>query len=124
MTKGWVHKHCLECETPFKPRGPKKYCSRMCKIINFNREHISLVKEIVNKIKLERGCESGECQWVGEFEPEMLDFDHIDPSVKEGNIATIKSRKIESILLEISKCRVLCANCHRTHTKRNWNAYQ
>ena len=46
---------------------------------------------------------------------EALEFHHRDPSQKELDLATAirYGWKIERILLEIDKCDVLCANCHR-----------
>lgn len=120
----WEYKSCKNCGDQFKPRGPKQFCKRICKVLYHTKNHIEKHKELVKEIKLARGCESGFCQWQGEFEPEMLDFDHIDPSTKTGNVACILTRKTENLLEEISKCRIICANCHRTYTKRNWNAYQ
>ena len=43
-----------------------------------------------------------------------LDFHHIDPSKKEGNIAKIITSISRKFLLsELEKCIVLCTNCHR-----------
>lgn len=54
---------------------------------------------------------------------EALEFHHIDPTEKEGTIARY-SRRVFSpatkslIDQEVSKCVVLCANCHREkHSK-------
>lgn len=40
-----------------------------------------------------------------------LDFHHIDPTKKELSVRACRSPK--QVLTEISKCTVLCANCHR-----------
>lgn len=57
------------------------------------------------------------CTRCDENHPAVLDFHHRDPSEKEGQIGemlgNLKSK--ESILKEIDKCDVLCANCHRKH---------
>lgn len=59
------------------------------------------------------------CTKCGENHQGCLDFHHRDPSTKEDTIGrmlgTLKSK--ESILEEIKKCEVLCANCHR---KLHW----
>lgn len=44
-----------------------------------------------------------------------LDFHHLNPSEKEHNIADLKTLDYfgETLLKELNKCCVLCANCHR-----------
>lgn len=53
------------------------------------------------------------CQACREASPECLDFHHIDPKKKEFTISKCMGKRKADILLEISKCYVLCANCHR-----------
>lgn len=52
----------------------------------------------------------------------VLDFDHLPGSDKRGNLATMINEGFsrETILEEIAKCELVCANCHRTrtHTRR------
>jgi hypothetical protein len=50
----------------------------------------------------------------GIFPSQVYDFHHLDPSVKEHNIGDIVRRKsFETIEKELTKCVLLCANCHR-----------
>lgn len=58
------------------------------------------------------------CEKCGEADPIVLEFDHIDRSTKTTTVAKLMSghRSWNTILNEINKCRVLCANCHRRHT--------
>jgi hypothetical protein len=51
------------------------------------------------------------CVVCGENEPHCLDFHHIDPKDKIGGIADLKT--VQAIAIEVPKCVVLCANCHR-----------
>lgn len=55
------------------------------------------------------------CEECGFNHPGALDFHHIDPTEKDRSISRMVYNKVskEKILLEISKCKVLCANCHR-----------
>lgn len=42
-----------------------------------------------------------------------LDFHHVDPALKDRAVACLITFSKKRILLEIEKCTVLCANCHR-----------
>lgn len=54
------------------------------------------------------------CEICGESRVYCLDFHHIDPNQKDGNISNlIRSSNLDKVKEEISKCKVLCANCHR-----------
>ena len=60
--------------------------------------------------KMEQGCDI--CGYKGS--PAALDFHHRDPSEKKFTISNnLSSRNWDSILAEINKCDILCANCHR-----------
>jgi hypothetical protein len=49
----------------------------------------------------------------------VLEFDHLDAEGKSFNIgAAVPYRNWNSILAEIEKCEVVCANCHRRRTAR------
>jgi len=46
-----------------------------------------------------------------------LEFDHINPSKKLGNVGTIiNTHSFASAKEEAKKCRLLCANCHKEQT--------
>ena len=57
------------------------------------------------------------CVDCGEADPIVLEFDH--PRDKEFNISKgIRDRNWQSVLDEIAKCEVVCANCHRRRTAK------
>ena len=57
------------------------------------------------------------CRDCGETDPVVLEFDHL--SDKRFDIGqALPYRNWESILAEIRKCEVVCANCHRRRTAR------
>lgn len=59
------------------------------------------------------------CVDCGETDLGVLEFDHVDRSTKSMNIASmIGSRNWRSIMSEVQKCEVRCANCHRRRTAR------
>lgn len=72
----------------------------------------------IDKIKTKCGC--AECGYNAH--PAALDFDHIDPNDKEFLIPRVLSRgNLRRIFKEIRKCRILCANCHRIHSNKQWH---
>ena len=64
------------------------------------------------------------CITCGEDDPVVLDFDHRDGNTKIGNISDMArfSLGLDTLMKEIKKCDVLCANCHRRRTakQQNW----
>lgn len=63
------------------------------------------------------------CVKCGESDPVVLEFDHLSDKFKEVSRMLSGHYGWEKVLLEISKCQVLCANCHRRKTymeKKSW----
>lgn len=50
----------------------------------------------------------------GSFPPVCMDFDHRGD--KKFNLGQYGKRSIETLMAEIAKCDVVCANCHRIRT--------
>lgn len=87
-----------------------------------NKEHArKRVMELKRERKswfqdLKRGLKCSLCE---EDHPACLEFHHRDPDEKTKTISSLAAGTYseERILLEIKKCDVLCANCHR---KTHW----
>ncbi|MGN7859566.1 hypothetical protein ACTJI8_03200 [Microbacterium sp. 22303] len=61
------------------------------------------------------------CVDCGIADPVVLEFDHLPEFTKRFEIAraiTASTRSWAAIAEEISKCEVVCANCHRRRTAR------
>lgn len=101
------------------------------------RVHYSARRK-VNKYKYVKQSIQRRKEWVDSFKKKpclrcniqfptcAMDFHHVDPRLKKFNIsggAFRRSRK--AILEEISKCILLCANCHRIveNVAGEWNGY-
>ena len=67
-------------------------------------------QEFLNNIKNVPCMDCG-----NEFPPCCMDFDHVRGE-KLGNISVMKSYSIEKILEEVSRCEIVCSNCHRIRT--------
>lgn len=59
--------------------------------------------------------QGGECVQCGSTE--SLEVDHVDPSTKVCNPRGIWSRNIGFREMELAKCQVLCADCHKEKTR-------
>ena len=68
---------------------------------------------VINKYKVAKGCEI--CGY--NKHSVALDFDHINPAEKKFSIShRLQHSTIKTLVSEIRKCRILCANCHRIKT--------
>lgn len=83
----------------------------------------NLVMENQNKmLDFLSKCKCADC---GETNPIILEFDHINPQNKAHTIAKMLPTHLwESILVEIEKCEVVCANCHKIRTAKQFNWYR
>lgn len=66
------------------------------------------------------------CEDCGETDVIVLEFHHLDPSLKRAAVATLVSegQPWEVILSEIAKCAVVCANDHRRREARSGGHYK
>jgi hypothetical protein len=64
------------------------------------------------------------CIDCGESDPIVLDFDHFRDKEHDVSSMTHRSGSIEKIQLEIQKCEVRCANCHRRKTAKEFGWYK
>jgi len=108
-----LQKQCKQCH---KDNNKKHYSANKNDYIDRataqRRDTMEWWKEYKQKLS---------CQVCGESRSWCLDFHHTDPSIKEGTVSSmIRSKSREAILEEISKCVVVCRNCHADiHYKQN-----
>lgn len=129
-------KTCIKCQVPKNEsefainRSHKDGLSSYCKECNSanariayrNKDSIKIaqksrastnrirIQSQINEIKSSLGC--SKCP---EKDYRCLDFHHVDASIKIASVSNLVLRKcsMDKIKDEISKCIVLCANCHR-----------
>lgn len=65
------------------------------------------------------------CLDCGEKDPIVLEFDHVRGN-KTANVSVMMNGKfsIDNLSMEIAKCDVRCANCHRRRTALNQGWYK
>lgn len=122
---------CFRCKTELveenscpsdRDRG-KGYC-HVCRKLTRKPQRVYMAKryaerrKFLDSIKLEQGCV--DCGY--KEHPSALQFDHIDPFKKKFKIGSNHSRSLESLLDEIKKCVVRCANCHVIRTVHEGHA--
>lgn len=110
---------CPVCGQPFTKVGRKTYCGSKCQqkawgIKNYqhclethrakNNRYYQRKRNSLQELKLRSGCAMcGYNKYAG-----SLDYHHIDPDSKEMEI-----RYTKNYADELSKCILLCSNCHR-----------
>ena len=119
-TKKPEPRKCLICEETFIPKSNRQtYCSTQCRNIrdriahreirrDWKRENGRKNRAKLEEFKLSKGC--AKCGY--DKHHAALEFNHLDPATKTGNISekvTIWSQK--KIMEEVDKCEVLCAMC-------------
>lgn len=100
-----------------------KYCNSMRPIKNFKtktkcKNCLSLEvkqRKVDKKLKIFQILHDESCIDCGESNPFVLEFDHFDREKKVDSVSRMlnSGRSLESILEEVEKCVVRCANCHR-----------
>ena len=83
-----------------------------------NKLKITRMQEYVNHLKI---VPCKDCN--GLFRPVVMDFDHLDPTIKFMNIGRlVKYGSWDKLYKEIAKCEVVCSNCHRIRTENRRNS--
>lgn len=115
-SKDGLQNVCRLCNSE---QNKKHYQNNLDKIKNRSKKRNRRVKPELQKILLpflEKGCAV-----CGEKDLVVLDFDHLRD--KKYNIAKLVSAvfSVKKVLSEIEKCQILCANCHRRKTAKDFN---
>lgn len=105
----WRRENRKKCTQP-KPLPKGKKVSQNERVQKKKEFHVDYLK-------------SHPCVVCGEDDIVVLEFNHIDPTTKEYNVSQLLNNNYSISLLkkEISKCEVLCANCHKRKTAKQFN---
>lgn len=67
-------------------------------------------KQVENYKEFKKTLKCSRCE---ETHPACLQFHHLDPNTKDGDISVMMRRvSLKKLKEEIEKCIILCANCH------------
>jgi hypothetical protein len=107
---------CIACEKQRSRLNMARYRAKHPERLRRVRvDRIETKRDWVNQRKLA-------CIRCLEDDPVCLDFHHREPSKKDTTISVaIRTFSLKRIGAEMSKCDVLCSNCHR---KLHWEARQ
>jgi len=85
------------------------------------RKRTDKEKKIKRRRKVLLHLFGNSCDNCGHREISVLEFHHEEPEDKLFNVSGGElTRKWEDILEEVSKCRLLCRNCHKLAHDGDW----
>lgn len=111
---------CKSCFSEYNKEQKKFYKNNkeyQEKVLNGEKRRKKEKREWVYQFLLLNPCVD-----CGEGDPIVLEFDHVEGG-KIGNVSKLihNNCSLEKIKIEIGKCKVRCANCHRRKTAKDFN---
>jgi hypothetical protein len=112
-----AERHHRACKTCVAAYGRQHYRANRLAYVSRNNKR-SRALTVALKEQVWRYVAGWPCVDCGETDPLVLDFDHVDPARKRQTIYRLVHQAYSwtSILAEIEKCEIRCANCHRRRT--------
>ena len=113
LKTGQRQAHCRVCHAAYRRqhylRNREMYITReVARMAGYRIDNQILIFEYLS---------AHPCADCGESDQLVLDFDHRDPSTKRSEVARLACTKPWKIVsVEIAKCDIRCANCHRRRT--------
>lgn len=119
--KGTHHSYCLECGRKWVKNHYDKNVQYYVQKANQRRKEVI---HVLNE-KIYDYLENHPCVDCGESDPVVLEFDHVRGE-KSYEVSTLGWRLASwnSLLREIAKCEVRCANCHRRKTAKQRGTFR
>ena len=103
---GALQSYCKDCQ---RAKSREHYEANKTAYFERNAHYRETLKQFVRDLKEGRPC--ADCGI--EYPPPAMDWHHLDASLKSFNVSNPGRWTKRSILAEIEKCVLLCANCHR-----------
>lgn len=119
VTEGhrWVCESCGAAKTRWQAATAEERKRERAQSRRASAKYRSIIRSLIEEAK-DRPC--SDCG--GRFPTCAMDFDHVRGR-KEFKVSEAVARAygvaFEKVLAEISKCDVVCANCHRIRTERS-----
>jgi hypothetical protein len=119
--KGTRAPWCKPCYNAYERAVHAGSPQKRAKSIQQSKDRLNRNREYIWQYLLSHPCIT-----CGEGDPIVLEFDHRDGVIKTETVGNlmIRGNSIALIEAEIAKCDVLCANCHRRRTAKQFNWYR
>src|SRR5579859_3225583 len=115
---GIVQSYCRQCQ---RRRSREHYVRNKAAYKVRIARNNQRVRE-ANRERLHTYLSSRQCLDCGISDLAVLEFDHRGPALKLNHVSHMVQKGFgwATILSEIAKCDVVCANCHRRRTARQF----
>ena len=100
---------CKEC---YSSNHRKLYSENPAKYSRWSRTRRKVLMQRLFDFLRDKKCID-----CGNTDSRVLEFDHRDPTKKVNNVSNLLyASSWKKVLIEIEKCDIVCANCHRLRT--------
>ena len=115
---GRVSSYCKPCMSLYC----RDHYARNAKAHNARRRLARRRYRIRNRAYVVEHLRTHPCVDCSEADPTVLEFDHVDPDLKQYTMALLSRtvHSLEKLKREMAKCVVRCVNCHRRRTARQF----
>lgn len=114
--------HCKECSRAYVKNH---YLNNVDYYTLKARKRDKMIKERSN-LYIGNYLQNHPCVDCNESNILVLEFDHRDRKIKKGDIRVLVKNGIslDNLAIEINKCDIRCANCHRIKTAHESNSWK
>jgi hypothetical protein len=111
----YIRNKCRACHNEDqKPKCKEHYENNKASYIKRNKPAKILLRQFYIELKHNKPC--SDCKDI--FPWWILEFDHRDSKTKLHNVSYLATISKEKLLLEVAKCDLVCANCHKNRTHK------
>ncbi len=123
---GRLHAQCKECYKIYRRSHYSEYYQAHRESYRKRSREARAQARLEFRTNMLRYLKDKSCEICEESDIRTFEFDHINPELKLFSIS--QSARLgyswEKTVLEIKKCRILCANCHKKHTATQASWYK